>query len=154
MSSILATPTIFPSSIHTVSVNSLEHCFLPHCSLPEYCRDFAGILRQVAEPSLVFAHKSSQLRATTVINPAETRWSAQQRFYVRICSVEHCLGSAVTSARTKLPSSKSVIEFRLVMTERLVARFPQLITISRRYLEVLVRFVAQAVINGGILITD
>ncbi len=67
---ILSPRPTFPSSIHRVSVSSLEHCFLPHCSLPEFCRNSAELLRQASKPSLASAHRLSQPRTTAVINPA------------------------------------------------------------------------------------
>ncbi len=49
--SIFSPRPIFPSNSHAISINSLEHCFLPHCSLPEFCRDFLEPLRQASKRS-------------------------------------------------------------------------------------------------------
>ena len=59
------TPTNFPSGIHTVSVSSLEHCLLPHCSVPEFYRDFARLLLWSKKNSIVVM--TSQIVACSIL---------------------------------------------------------------------------------------
>ena len=70
---ILSPRPAFPSNIHTVCVDSLEHCFLPHGSLPEFCR----------------TSPTGKMPAPNTLNPRGP--------CLPECSAnEHCLGLALT----------------------------------------------------------